>query len=121
MYPGFIEASTDLGLNEPGVRGMDDVTEMLDFNPHSARASRIHADSDAIPVARANGVTTAAVMPGGGILGGQIAVMNLDGWTWEEATVRPSAGIVVPVSRAWRRGGGGRRRPRPDRPHATRS
>ena len=42
---------------------------------------------------RANGVTTAAVMPGGGIFGGEVAVMNLDGWTWEEAMLRPTAGI----------------------------
>jgi imidazolonepropionase-like amidohydrolase len=46
-------------------------------------------------VARANGVTTAAVTPGGGILGGQVAVMNLGGWTWEEAAVEPVAGISL--------------------------
>ena len=38
-----------------------------------------HNESDSINVTRANGVTTAAVIPGGGILGGQVAVMNLDG------------------------------------------
>ena len=36
---------------------------------------------------------TVAVVPGGGIFGGEVAVMNLDGWTWEEATLRANAGI----------------------------
>ena len=110
VYPGFIETSTDLGLNEPGVRGMDDVTEMLDFNQNIRTRVEYQADSDAIPIARSNGVTTAAVMPSGGILSGDVAVMNLDGWTWEEATVNPSAGIVFSfpaVAGGGGRGGGG--------------
>ena len=110
VYPGFIETSTDLGLNEPGVRGMDDVTEMLEFNQNIRTRVEYQADSDAIPIARANGVTTAAVMPSGGILSGDVAVMNLDGWTWEEATVNPSAGIVFSfpaVAGGGGRGGGG--------------
>jgi imidazolonepropionase-like amidohydrolase len=106
VYPGFIETSTDLGLNEPGVRGMDDVSEMLDFNQNIRTRVEYQADSDAIPVARANGVTTAAVMPSGGVLSGDVAVMNLDGWTWEEATVKPSAGIVFNFPAV--AGGGGR-------------
>ena len=50
------------------------------------------ADSDAIPIARANGVTAVASVPDGGILAGEVPVMKLDGWTWDEATVKPSAG-----------------------------
>ena len=49
-------------------------------------------------------------MPSGGILSGDVAVMNLDGWTWEEATVKPSAGIVFSfpaVAGGGGRGGGG--------------
>ncbi|HEX2443814.1 MAG TPA: amidohydrolase family protein [Vicinamibacterales bacterium] len=93
VYPGFINARTTLGLAEPGPRGFDDVSEMLDFNPELRAVVAYQADSDAIPVARANGVTTVAVVPTGGILGGQVAVMNLDGWTWEEAAIRQTAGV----------------------------
>jgi len=107
VYPGFIETSTDLGINEPGVRGMDDVREMLDFNQNVRTRVEYQTDSDAIPVARANGVTTAAVMPGGGIISGEVAVMNLDGWTWEEATLNPSAGLAFTFP-AIGGGGGGR-------------
>ena len=93
VYPGFIDASSTLGLAEPGPRGFQDTTEMLPFNPHLRTRMAFHPDSDAIPVARANGITTVAVRPTGGLLGGEVAVMNLDGWTWEEATLRPRAGL----------------------------
>jgi imidazolonepropionase-like amidohydrolase len=51
-----------------------------------------------------------AVVPSGGTLGGEVAVMNLDGWTWEEATLRPNAGIEFnfpSITGAGGRGGGG--------------
>ena len=106
VYPGFINARTTLGLNEPGPRGFEDVNEMLDYNPQLRTRVAYHSESDSIPVARANGVTTVAVVPGGGIFGGEVAVMNLDGWTWEEATLKPNAGIEFNFPSIG--GGGGR-------------
>jgi imidazolonepropionase-like amidohydrolase len=110
VYPGFINSRTTLGLSEPGPRGFDDVNEMLDINPQLRTRVAYHAESDAIPVARANGVTTVAVVPGGGTFGGEVAVMNLDGWTWEEATLRANAGIEFnfpAIGGGGGRGGGG--------------
>jgi imidazolonepropionase-like amidohydrolase len=107
VYPGFIDARTSLGLNEPGPRGFDDTSEMLEINASVKAQVAYQADSDAIPVARVNGVTTAAVMPSGGLLGGQVAVMNLDGWTWEEATLQPVAGVTFQFPAIGRTGGGG--------------
>jgi imidazolonepropionase-like amidohydrolase len=95
VYPGFIDPSTSLGLDEPGPRGFADTAESVDFNPHLRTRVAFHPDSDAIPVARSNGVTSVGVAPAGGVLGGEVAVMDLDGWTWEEATLRPSAGITL--------------------------
>jgi imidazolonepropionase-like amidohydrolase len=66
---------------------------MLDINAAIRGQTSFQADSDAIRVARVNGITSVAVVPGGGLIGGQIAVMNLDGWTWEDATLRPVAGV----------------------------
>ncbi len=94
VYPGFINARTQMGLNEPGARGFEDVNEMLDLNPQLRTRVAYHSESDAIAVARTNGITTVAVMPGGGTFGGEVAVMNLDGWTWEEATLKANAGIT---------------------------
>ena len=109
VYPGFIDAGTDLGLNEPGVRNYDDVNEMLTFNQMLRTRVAFQSDSDAIPVARVEGITTAAIVPGGGVIGGEIPVMNLDGWTWEESTLRPSAGLAMsyPGGGGGGRGGGG--------------
>ncbi|HET7216841.1 MAG TPA: amidohydrolase family protein [Vicinamibacterales bacterium] len=106
VYPGFINARTQMGLNEPGPRGFEDVNEMLDVNPQLRTRVAYHSESDAIAVARTNGITTVAVMPGGGTFGGETAVMNLDGWTWEEATLKANAGITFNFPALG--GGGGR-------------
>ena len=106
VYPGFINARTQMGLNEPGARGFEDVNEMLDLNPQLRTRVAYHSESDAIAVARTNGITTVAVMPGGGTFGGEVAVMNLDGWTWEEATLKANAGITFNFPALG--GGGGR-------------
>jgi imidazolonepropionase-like amidohydrolase len=112
VYPGWIDGRTTLGLAEPGSNTFYDVNEMLDFN-HVLRAIVAYkADSDAIPVARANGVTTAAVIPSGGLLGGQAAVVNLDGWTFEDAALRSTAGVSFQYPTVGRQGGFG---PSPDR------
>ncbi len=109
VYPGFINARTQMGLNEPGARGFEDVNEMLDLNPQLRTRVAYHSESDAIAVARTNGITTVAVMPGGGTFGGEVAVMNLDGWTWEEATLKANSGITFNFPAL---GGGGRARGR---------
>jgi len=110
VYPGMINARTNVGLSEPGPRGFDDVNEMLDLNPQLRSYVAYHSESDSIPVARANGITTVAITPGGGLLGGQVALMNLDGWTWEEAMLKPNAGITFnfpTIGGGGGRGGGG--------------
>jgi imidazolonepropionase-like amidohydrolase len=95
VYPGFIDARTTIGLAEPGAGGFADVQEMLDVNAAVKAQVAYKADGDAIAVARVNGITSVAVVPSGGIVSGQVAVMNLDGWTWEEATLKPVAGVSV--------------------------
>jgi imidazolonepropionase-like amidohydrolase len=109
VYPGFFDAATDLGLNEPGVRNMDDVSEMLDFNQMLRTRVAYQSDSDAIPVARVEGITTAAIFGGGGVITGDVPLMNLDGWTWEENAVRPTTGLAMsfPGGGGGGRGGGG--------------
>jgi imidazolonepropionase-like amidohydrolase len=107
VYPGFIDARTSIGLNEPGPRGFDDTNEMLEINASVKAQVAYQSDSDAIPVARVNGITSVAVVPSGGLIGGQVAVMNLDGWTWEESTLQPVAGVSFQFPPLVRGGGGG--------------
>jgi imidazolonepropionase-like amidohydrolase len=119
VYPGFINAQTTMGLEDPGAGSFGDANELLDFNPQLRAQVAFHNDSEAIPVARANGLTTVVATPGGGLLGGQAAVMNLDGYTWEESTVAASVGVTFQFPRlgggSGRGGGGGRGGPPPDR------
>ena len=94
LYPGMIDSATTLGLAEIGaVRETNDVAELGDFNPQLRSLIAVNPSSEHIPVARANGITSAIAMPNGGIIAGQAGLMHLDGWTWEEMDVKRSAAM----------------------------
>jgi imidazolonepropionase-like amidohydrolase len=48
-----------------------------------------------IPVARGNGVLLALSVPQGGMISGSSALLMLDGWTWEEMTLKAPVGLHV--------------------------
>ncbi len=94
LYPGMIDSATTLGLAEiAAVRETNDVDELGDFNPQLRSLIAVNPSSEHIPVARANGITSAIAMPNGGIIAGQAGLMHLDGWTWEEMDVMRSAAM----------------------------
>ena len=96
IYPGLISANSVLGLMEVGAaRATLDIEESGTINPNVRAASSINPDSELIPVARSNGILTAHVVPEGGIVSGQSAVIRMDGWTPEEMTVRSPAAMHV--------------------------
>src|SRR5690606_26049900 len=88
------------------VRQTVDVDEVGEFSPEALAASAVNPDSTAIPVARSNGILTAAVFPSGGLLPARASVIRLDGCTNADLTVLAAAGPVVawPGERAGRRG-----------------
>jgi imidazolonepropionase-like amidohydrolase len=107
VYPGLIDSGTQLGLTEIGsVPGPTDLQELGEFNPQNVALTAVNAHSELIPVARANGITTAITGPRGGLVSGQVALIDLAGWTPAEMAAQPRAAMVVnyPRSRA-----GGRR------------
>lgn len=96
VYPGLFAANTQLGLTETqSVDATNDMNEVGSFNPEVRAEVAINPDSTLIPVARLNGVMLAGVMPTGGRIAGRAAVIRLDGWTWEDMTVRSDAGLVM--------------------------
>jgi len=98
VYPGMIDAMSQLGLLEVGaVPATDDQAELGMFNPHLQAATAIHPASELIPVARANGITHTLVAPqvDDGIIAGQAALIHLDGWTVEEMALDPAIAMVV--------------------------
>lgn len=107
VYPGFVSANTVLGLTEIGsVRGTNDYQETGNLNPNIRAEVAINPESDLIPVARVNGITSALVVPRGGAVTGTSALLHLDGWTFEDMTVKTPVGLHVQwpnmsISRAW--------------------
>lgn len=82
VYPGIIDGSASLGLTEvASVSATVDLGEADARQPDLRALRAVHADSAHVPVARANGITTAHVVPAGGLLAGQSALVHLDGWT----------------------------------------
>lgn len=108
LYPGLIDSGTVLGLTEvSAVNATVDTTEIGDFNANMKALSAVNPNSELIPVARMNGVTTALTCPQGGLIAGQCAMINLDGWTPEEMKVASPAAMHINYPRLGFRGGGG--------------
>lgn len=99
VYPGLISANTALGLTEiNAVRATVDTTETGAVNPNARALVAVNADSDLIPVTRANGVLAALSVPRAGpagLMAGTSALLQLDGWTWEEMGLVPEVGLHV--------------------------
>jgi imidazolonepropionase-like amidohydrolase len=96
VYPGLIAANTFIGLAEIGsIRATVDTTETGATNPGTRAQVAINPDTELIPVARSNGVLTALVVPVGEPVAGLSALIRLDGWTWEDLTVRPTVALHV--------------------------
>ena len=94
LYPGLFDACDQLGLVEIGaVRATVDDTETGGLNPNAQARVSVNPDSEVIPTVRANGILLAHVTPTGGLVSGEGAVMMLDGWTYEDMTLRPVTGV----------------------------
>jgi imidazolonepropionase-like amidohydrolase len=94
LYPGLVDGLTTLGLTEIGsVAGSVDTTEVGDLNPHARAWVAVHPHSELIPVARANGLTTALAAPAGGLLSGQSALIRLSGDTPLSLVVKAPAAM----------------------------
>jgi imidazolonepropionase-like amidohydrolase len=96
IYPGLIDAYNQMGLFEIGGIGVTiDLNETGDFNPNVRAQVAFNPETRHSGVARSNGVLVAVSTPGGGLISGHSAAMQLDGWTWEQMTLRPETGLVV--------------------------
>jgi len=96
IYPGLISANTEIGLVEvSAVRATRDYAETGDINPNVRAEVSFNPDSELLPVTRANGITLALSMPAGGLISGTSALMMLDGWTWEDLTLKAPVALHV--------------------------
>jgi imidazolonepropionase-like amidohydrolase len=105
IYPGFIAANSALGLVEvQAVRATIDTTEIGVINPNVRALVAVNADSELLPVARSNGVLAALAVPGAssfGAIAGTSALLQIDGWTWEDMALVREVGlhVVLPTMR----------------------
>jgi imidazolonepropionase-like amidohydrolase len=105
VYPGMMDADTEIGLTEIGsVAGSVDTNEIGDNNANIHVDVAIRPDSSHIAVTRVNGVTSALTAPRGGLIAGQSAILNLDGWTPREMVLKSPVAMHI----NWPGGGGGR-------------
>jgi imidazolonepropionase-like amidohydrolase len=102
VYPGLIDALNGIGLVEiQSVPGSVDLSEVGDFNPHAKAWIAVHPHSEAIPVARAAGITASLSAPTGGLVSGQSVLIRLAGSTPGELTVKAPVAlhVVYPTGR----------------------
>jgi len=106
--PGLFDGLTDLGLVEiNSIRATIDGQEVGQLNPNVRALVAVNPDSEIIPVTRANGVLLALTAPYGGLMSGRSAVIQMDGWTYEDLALGGDAGLHI----QWPQyGGGGRGR-----------
>lgn len=109
VYPGMIDAGTNMGLAEVPLGGQAtvDVAEVGDINSNAKAIIGINPHSSHINVTRVNGVTTVLSMPSGGLVAGQAAVINLRGATQDDMAVVPTFGLVINFPRVTTFGGFG--------------
>lgn len=119
IYPGLIDAYSTVGISEIGsVDVSNDMNELGDFNPNVRPEVAVNAESRHIGTTRSAGVLVAFATPGGGVISGMSSAISLEGWTFEEMSMKGAAALNVnwpdPNARP-RRGFGG---PPPGGPNA---
>lgn len=112
IYPGLIDAYSTVGITEIGaVDVSNDINEIGDFNPNVRAEVAVNAESRHIGTTRSAGVLVAFSTPGGGVISGLSSAMSLEGWTWEEMSMKGAAALNVnwpdPIARPRRFFGGG--------------
>jgi imidazolonepropionase-like amidohydrolase len=96
VYPSLIESHSQMGLTEiSAVRATIDFAESGSINPNVSAHVAVNPDSELIPVTRANGVLIAVSAPTGGLVSGKASVMQLDGWTYEDMTLKADTALVI--------------------------
>ena len=96
VYPAMFDAYSQLGLTEiNSTRSTVDHRELGRINSNVKAEVAVNPDSELIPVTRANGILLALSAPTGGLISGQSAVLQLDGWTTEDLTIKGGAGMHI--------------------------
>ncbi|MDG0852628.1 amidohydrolase family protein [Roseateles puraquae] len=103
VYPGMVAASTSLGLAEiRAVNASTDTAETGPLSPNARALVAFNADSELLPVTRGGGVLTALSVPEAGrtgLIAGTSALLQLEGWNWQDMALVPEFGLHIVVPR----------------------
>jgi len=104
IYPGMIDAGTQLGLSEVGSdQRTQDFNEVGDIIPQMKALTAVNPNSALIPVTRVSGVTTVIASPDGDLIPGTAALVNLYGYTPDQM-YGGFEGVVMNFPHTGRRG-----------------
>ena len=96
IYPGLVDSYSSVGITEIGaVDVSNDMTEIGDFNPNVRAEVAVNAESRHIGTTRSAGVLVSFSTPEGGLVSGLSSAMSLEGWTWEEMSMKGAAALNV--------------------------
>lgn len=96
LYPGLFNTDGLLGLIEiNSVRATRDYAEVGTLTPNVRAEVAVNPDSELIPVTRSGGVLLSLTSPQGGLVSGTSAILQLDGWTWEDLALKAPAAMHV--------------------------
>ena len=112
VTPGLIHAGSTLGLHLFDSGAQEETQEDVVIGDVKAAfnvAEGIDPSSMAIPVARAEGITTALTMPSQGLIPGQAVVIDLAGRRLEDMLARSPAAMIVDLGQGGKGSGGGSR------------
>lgn len=94
VYPGFINLNNTLGITEiDAVRSTRDFSEVGLFKPNVRSQIAFNTESVVVSTVRTNGVLITQATPRRGLISGTSSLINLDGWNWEDATLKQDDGI----------------------------
>ncbi|WP_212747557.1 amidohydrolase family protein [Fodinibius saliphilus] len=105
LYPGFMDAGTQLGLQEIGaVAVTNDQAELGDLNPHVRAFTAINPSSVNIPVTRVNGITHVVSLPVSGLISGKGTLIDLYGYSPDSMAVSANTGLHLNWPNSQKRG-----------------
>jgi imidazolonepropionase-like amidohydrolase len=96
IYPGLVDAYSEVGISEIGaVDVSNDTNELGMFNPNVRAEVAVNGESRHIGTTRTAGVLVTITTPGGGLISGLSSALNMEGWTWEEMSLKGAAALNV--------------------------
>jgi len=104
IYPGLIDGGTQLGLVEvSSISLTDDTDELGELTPHMEAITAFNTSATAVAVTRVDGISTALVVPQGGLFPGTASLVNLVGYTPDQIYAG-FRGVVLNFPGSGRRG-----------------